>query len=56
MIGRLFVGGADGFAPGIAAVGVEVFVLGQVQGLHEGLAEGLAEIQRQKADPSLRSG
>ena len=39
MIGRLFVGGADGFAPGIGAVGVDVFVLGEVQGLHEGLAE-----------------
>src|SRR5229473_4996718 len=32
-------GGADGFAPGICAVGVDVFVLGEVQGLHEGLAE-----------------
>ncbi len=39
MIGRLFVGGADGFAPGICAVGVDVFVLGEGQGLHEGLAE-----------------
>src|SRR5713226_10020183 len=30
---------ADGFAPGIGAEGVDVFVLGEVQGLHEGLAE-----------------
>ena len=33
MIGRLFMGGADGFAPGIGAVGVDVFVLGEGQGL-----------------------
>ncbi len=26
MIGELFVGGADGFAPGIGAEGVDVFV------------------------------
>ncbi len=52
MIGGLFMGGADGFAPGICAVGVDVFVLGEVQGLHE----GLAEIQPRKADPLLRSG
>ena len=39
MIGGLFVGGADGFAPGICAVGVDVFVLGEGQSLHEGLAE-----------------
>ena len=37
MICRLFMGGADGFAPGIGAVGVDVFVLGDVQGLDEGL-------------------
>ena len=35
----LIVGGADGIAPGIGAVGVDEFVLGDVQGLHEGLAE-----------------
>src|SRR5712664_4852037 len=29
-------GGADGFAPGICAVGVDVFVLGEVQGLGRG--------------------
>jgi len=52
VIGRLFMGGADGFAPGICAVGVDVFVLGEVQVLHE----GLAEIQRRKTDPSLSSG
>ena len=39
MIGGLFVGGADGFAPGIGAVGVDVFVLGEREGLDEGLAE-----------------
>jgi hypothetical protein len=33
VIGGLFVGGADGFAPGIGAEGVDVFVLGEVQGL-----------------------
>jgi len=32
-------GGADGFAPGICAVGVDVFVLCEGQGLDEGLAE-----------------
>ena len=52
MIGGLFVGLADGFAPGIGAVGVDVFVLGEGQDLDE----GLAEIQRRKADPSLPSG
>ena len=35
VIGGLFVGGADAFAPGIGAVGVDVFVLGEVQGLDE---------------------
>jgi hypothetical protein len=39
VIGGLFVGGADGFAPGVGAVGVDVFVLREGQGLHEGLAE-----------------
>ncbi len=39
MIGGLFVGGADGFAPGVGVVGVDVFVLGEGQGLHESLAE-----------------
>ncbi len=39
VIGRLFMRGADGFAPGIGALGVDVFVLGEVQGLDEGLAE-----------------
>ena len=32
MIGRLSVRVADGFAPGTAAVDVDVFVLGEVQG------------------------
>jgi len=32
-------GGADGFAPGIGAEGVDVFVLGEVQSLDERLAE-----------------
>jgi hypothetical protein len=32
-------GGADGFAPGIAAEGVDVFVLGELDGLQQGLAE-----------------
>ncbi len=52
VIGGLVVGGADGFAPGIRVVGVDVFVLGEGQDLDQ----GLAEIQRQKADPSLPSG
>jgi hypothetical protein len=39
VIGRLFMRGADGFAPGIRALGVDVFVLSEVQGLDEGLAE-----------------
>src|SRR5260370_11857836 len=33
VIGGLFVGGADGFAPGIGVVGVDVFVLGEGQDL-----------------------
>ncbi len=45
-------GRADGFASGIGAVGFDVFVLGEVQGLHQ----GLAEVPGQKADPSLPSG
>jgi hypothetical protein len=32
-------GGADGFAPAVGAEGVDVFVLGNVNGLHEGLGE-----------------
>src|SRR5260370_20676887 len=39
VLGGLFVGGADGFAPGIGVVGVDVFVLGEGQDLDEGLAE-----------------
>jgi len=39
VVGRLFMGGADGFAPGIGVVGVDVFVLGEGQDLDEGLAE-----------------
>jgi len=39
MPGRLFVGGADAFAPGIGAECVDVFVLGEMQVLDEGLAE-----------------
>jgi hypothetical protein len=38
-IGRLFMGSADGFAPVIRAEGVDVFALGEVQGLDERLAE-----------------
>jgi len=30
-------GSADGFAPAVGAEGVDVFVLGEVDGLHEGL-------------------
>ncbi len=52
MIGGLFVGLADGIAPGIGVVGFDVFVLGEGQDLDE----GLAEIQRRKADPSLPLG
>jgi hypothetical protein len=36
VIGGLLVGGADGVAPGIDVVGVDVFVLGEVQGLDAG--------------------
>jgi len=39
MIGGVFVGGADGFAPGVGAVGIDVFVLGDGQDLDQGLAE-----------------
>ena len=39
VVGRLFMGRADGFAPVIRAEGVDVFALGEVQGLDEGLAE-----------------
>jgi hypothetical protein len=39
VIDGLFMGDADGFAPVIRAEGVDVFVLGEVQGLDEGLAE-----------------
>ena len=39
VLGGLFVGGADGFTPGIGVVGVDVFVLGEGQDLDEGLAE-----------------
>ncbi len=45
MIGGLFVGLADGIAPGIGVVGFDVFVLGEVQCLHEGLAEIRGEKQ-----------
>jgi len=48
MIGGLFVGLADGFAPGIGAVGVDVFVLSERQSLFG--------LQRRKAGPSLDSG
>src|SRR5229473_8077316 len=39
VIDGLFMGSADGFAPVIRAEGVDVFALGEVQGLDEGLAE-----------------
>src|SRR5260370_2455510 len=39
VLGGLFVGGADGFAPSVGVVGVDVFVLGEGQDLDEGLAE-----------------
>ncbi len=39
MIGGLFVGLADGFAPGVGVVGVDVFVLSEGQDLDQGLAE-----------------
>ena len=32
-------GGTDGAAPGVGAEGVDVFVLGEVEGLHEALRE-----------------
>ncbi len=32
-------GGADGIAPGVGAEGVDVFVLGEVDGLHESLRQ-----------------
>ncbi len=35
VIGGLFVGLADGFAPGVGVVGVDVFVRGEGQGLRE---------------------
>ena len=39
MIGGEFVGGADGVAPSVGAVGLDVFFLGEGQGLHERLGE-----------------
>ena len=39
MRGRAVEGGANGFAPGVGAEGVDVFVLGQVDGLEEGLGQ-----------------
>src|SRR5229473_4732677 len=39
VLGGLFVGLADGFAPSVGVVGVDVFVLGEGQDLDEGLAE-----------------
>jgi len=39
VFGGLFVGLADGFAPGIGVVGVDVFVLSDRQDLDHGLAE-----------------
>jgi hypothetical protein len=34
---RAVEGGANGFAPGVGAEGVDVFVLGEMNGLEEGL-------------------
>jgi hypothetical protein len=45
VIGGLFMGGADGFAPGIGVVGVDVFGLGEVQDLG---------LRRRKARPSAQ--
>ncbi len=39
MIGRLFMGSADGFAPVIRAEGVDIFALGEMQSLDKRLAE-----------------
>jgi hypothetical protein len=37
-VGGQVVRGADGFAPGVCAEGVDVFMFGEVQVLDEGLA------------------
>jgi hypothetical protein len=39
VVGVQFDGLADGFAPAISAEGVDVFVLGNMDGLHEGLRQ-----------------
>jgi hypothetical protein len=50
VIGRLFMGGADGFAPGIRAEGVDVFVLGEVQGLARRGYKGEKQVPRYARD------
>ena len=39
VIGVVVDGGTDGVAPGVCAEGVDVFVLGQMDGLEHGLGE-----------------
>lgn len=45
--------GADGFPPGIGALGVDLFVLGEVQGLDEGLWRRAATA---KSSPPRKAG
>ena len=39
VIGVVVDGGTDGVAPGVCAEGVDVFVLGEMDGLEQGLGE-----------------
>ena len=39
MVGIVVNGRTDGVAPGVCAEGVDVFVLGEVDGLEQGLGE-----------------
>ena len=56
MIGRLFMGGADGFAPGIGVVGVDVFVLGEGQGLDQGFGRDTTAKSRSLAALGMTRG
>ena len=51
VVGGLFMGGADGFAPGVSVVGVDVFVLGEVQSLD---CNGEKQVPRCSRDDTAR--
>ena len=56
VIGRLFMRGADGFAPGIGVVGVDVFVLGEGQGLDQGFGRDTTAKSRSLAALGMTRG